>query len=40
MDHVRSAVKKAGFKDGLTADKVYRFNRNKTCFLARKGKRP
>ena len=40
MDHVRFAVKKAGFKDGLTADKVYRFNRNKTCFLARKGKRP
>ena len=40
MDFVRAAVKEAGFKDDLKADKAYRFNRNKTCFLARKGKRP
>ncbi|SOB60676.1 putative M18 family aminopeptidase 1 [Pseudodesulfovibrio profundus] len=40
MDYVRKKVKKAGFADDLKSSQVYRFNRNKTCFLARKGKRP
>lgn len=40
MDYVRKRVKKAGFVDDLRAPLAYRFNRNKTCFLARKGKRP
>ena len=40
MDHVRARVEKAGFVDDLKAPKAYRFNRNKTCFLARKGRRP
>nr|WP_321257880.1 aminopeptidase [uncultured Pseudodesulfovibrio sp.] len=40
MDYVRKRVEKAGFKDDLKAPLAYRFNRNKTCFLARKGKRP
>lgn len=40
MDYVRKKVKEAGFVDDLTAPQAYRFNRNKTCFLARKGKRP
>lgn len=40
MDYVRKRVEKAGFVDNLESSQVYRFNRNKTCFLARKGKRP
>ena len=40
MDYVRERVEKAGFVDDLKAPKAFRFNRNKTCFLARKGKRP
>ena len=40
MDYAREKVEKAGFVDDLKAPKAYRFNRNKTCFLARKGKRP
>ena len=40
MDYVRGRVEKAGFVDDLKAPQAYRFNRNKTCFLARKGKRP
>ncbi|BCS87749.1 aminopeptidase [Pseudodesulfovibrio sediminis] len=40
MDYVRDKVEKAGFVDDLKAPLAYRFNRNKTCFLARKGKRP
>lgn len=40
MDYVRKRVKKAGFVDDLKAPLAFRFNRNKTCFLARKGKRP
>ena len=40
MDYVKKRVDKAGFVDDLTAPLAYRFNRNKTCFLARKGKRP
>lgn len=40
MDYVRKRVEKAGFVDDLRAPLAYRFNRNKTCFLARKGKRP
>ncbi len=40
MDYVRERVTKAGFVDDLKAPLAYRFNRNKTCFLARKGKRP
>jgi len=40
MDYVRGRVEKAGFVDDLKAPLAYRFNRNKTCFLARKGKRP
>lgn len=40
MDYVRGRVEKAGFVDDLRAPLAYRFNRNKTCFLARKGKRP
>ncbi|CCH50317.1 aminopeptidase [Pseudodesulfovibrio piezophilus] len=40
MDYVREKVQKAGFVDDLKAPLAYRFNRNKTCFLARKGKRP
>jgi len=40
MDYVRKRVKKAGFVDDLRAPLAFRFNRNKTCFLARKGKRP
>jgi len=40
MDYVRKRVKKAGFVDDLKAPQAFRFNRNKTCFLARKGKRP
>jgi aspartyl aminopeptidase len=40
MDYVRKKVEKAGFVDDLTASQAFRFNRNKTCFLARKGKRP
>ncbi|NDV19290.1 aminopeptidase [Pseudodesulfovibrio sp. JC047] len=39
MDYVRSRVEHAGFKDDLKAPLAFRFNRNKTCFLARKGKR-
>lgn len=40
MDYVRDKADKAGFVDDLKAPQCYRFNRNKTCFLARKGKRP
>lgn len=40
MDYVREKVEKAGFVNDLKAPQAYRFNRNKTCFLARKGKRP
>jgi aspartyl aminopeptidase len=40
MDYVRARVEKAGFVDDLKAPQAYRFNRNKTCFLARKGRRP
>ncbi len=40
MDYVRERVQKAGFVDDLRAPLAYRFNRNKTCFLARKGRRP
>ena len=40
MDYVRDRVEKAGFKDDLRSPLAYRFNRNKTCFLARKGRRP
>lgn len=40
MDYVRKRINKAGFKDDLTASRAYTFNRNKTCFIARKGKRP
>ncbi|MGE4192967.1 MAG: aminopeptidase [Pseudodesulfovibrio sp.] len=40
MDYVRARVEKAGFVDDLKAPLAYRFNRNKTCFLARKGRRP
>ncbi|QGY41795.1 aminopeptidase [Pseudodesulfovibrio cashew] len=40
MDYVRAKVEKAGFVDDLRAPQALRFNRNKTCFLARKGKRP
>jgi len=40
MDYVRKRVEKAGFVDDLKAPLAYRFNRNKTCFLARKGRRP
>ena len=40
MDYVRAKVEAAGFVDDLKAPLAYRFNRNKTCFLARKGKRP
>ncbi len=40
MDFVRAKVEKAGFVDDLGAPLAFRFNRNKTCFLARKGKRP
>ncbi|MGL1864111.1 MAG: aminopeptidase [Pseudodesulfovibrio sp.] len=40
MDYVRRKVEKAGFVDDLKAPLAYRFNRNKTCFLVRKGKRP
>ena len=40
MDYVRERVEKAGFVDDLRAPQAFRFNRNKTCFLARKGKRP
>ncbi|WP_319584421.1 aminopeptidase [uncultured Pseudodesulfovibrio sp.] len=40
MDYVRAKVEAAGFVDDLKAPQAYRFNRNKTCFLARKGKRP
>jgi len=39
MDYVRTRVEDAGFVDDLKAPQAYRFNRNKTCFLARKGKR-
>ena len=40
MDYVREKVEGAGFVDDLKTPLAYRFNRNKTCFLARKGKRP
>jgi aspartyl aminopeptidase len=40
MDYVRKRVEKAGFVDDLRAPLAFRFNRNKTCFLARKGRRP
>lgn len=40
MDYVRERVEKAGFVDDLKVPQGYRFNRNKTCFLARKGRRP
>jgi len=40
MDYVRAKVEAAGFVDDIKAPRAYRFNRNKTCFLARKGKRP
>ena len=40
MDYVRGRVQKAGFVDDLRAPLAFRFNRNKTCFLARKGRRP
>ncbi|WP_419784874.1 aminopeptidase [Pseudodesulfovibrio sp.] len=40
MDHVREKVAAAGFVDDFSKPQVMRFNRNKTCFLARKGKRP
>ncbi len=40
MDYVRRKIEKAGFVDDIKAPQAYRFNRNKTCFLARKGKRP
>ncbi len=40
MDYVRKKVEQAGFTDDIKAPLTYRFNRNKTCFLARKGKRP
>lgn len=40
MDYVRAKVEKVGFVDDLKAPLAYRFNRNKTCFLARKGRRP
>ncbi len=33
-------MEKAGFVDDLKSSLAYRFNRNKTCFLARKGRRP
>lgn len=39
MDFVRGKVEGAGFVDDLAAPLAYRFNRNKTCFLARKGRR-
>jgi aspartyl aminopeptidase len=40
MDYVRDKVEQAGFADDLRAVQASRFNRNKTCFLARKGRRP
>ncbi|WP_243546931.1 aminopeptidase [Pseudodesulfovibrio tunisiensis] len=40
MDYVRKRAEKAGFVDDLRAPACFRFNRNKTCFLARKGKKP
>ena len=40
MDYVRERVEKGGFVDDLKAPKCFRFNRGKTCFLARKGRRP
>ncbi len=40
MDYVRERVAKAGFVDDLKAPLAYRFNRNKTCFLARKASVP
>ena len=40
MDHVRRRAESAGFADDLAAPRAFRFNRGKTCFLARQGRRP
>ncbi|MDD3311238.1 aminopeptidase [Pseudodesulfovibrio sp.] len=40
MDHVREKMVAAGFAENFAKPQVMRFNRNKTCFLARKGRRP
>lgn len=40
IEYVRAQVQKAGFKDDLAHDKVWRDMRGKTMFLARRGKRP
>jgi aspartyl aminopeptidase len=40
MDYVREKAAAVGFVEDFGQAQVFRFNRNKTCFLARKGKRP
>jgi aspartyl aminopeptidase len=40
IEYVRARVRKAGFKDGLDHDMIWRDMRGKTMFLARRGKRP
>lgn len=40
MDYVREKVEAAGFVEDFTADACFRVTRGKSCFLARKGRRP
>lgn len=40
IDYVEEAVKKAGFDENFSSSSCFRSFRNKTIFIARKGKRP
>ena len=40
VSYVTDQLAKAGFKEEFSADRVYRAHKNKTVFLARRGRRP